>query len=103
MPKGKSKIVKAAEREARNASTARATYLADYRGGMRISEIARKYNVTRQAVSSCINERDDFMKRQRARDKVRKAPTVRGPKICGLCGGPGHQRNSPDFHPENAA
>jgi hypothetical protein len=103
MPKGKSRIVKKAEREAKNATTTRATYLADYRGGMRVTDIAKKYGVSRQAVDQAINGRAKFMERQRARDAIRRAPSVRGPKICSACGGAGHQKNSPKFHPENAA
>lgn len=102
MPKGPSKMQRAAEREAKKAPTTREVYLADYRGGLTVSDIARKYAVSRQTVSQAINGRERFLARQRSRDAVRKAPTIRKGKICSACGNRGHQYNSPKYHPENS-
>jgi predicted DNA-binding protein YlxM (UPF0122 family) len=106
----RSRYVAKAQLEVKRAKTAREVYLAEYRGGKTVSEIATEHGVSRQAVSQAINGREKFMERQRARDRVRRAPTLRKGKICSICKAlglgekaRGHQKNSPEHHPENAA
>jgi hypothetical protein len=84
--------------------TAREAYLAELaQPEATISSVARKFGVSRQAVSQATTSHDAKRKRQLTLDKIRRPATgARATVVCTTCGVAGHKRNNPILHPENA-